>query len=646
MEGCTPGACIELGLNITPSETNGKLCITFEITHTASPAIPKGLSPAILPNANLTAQLLHYIGGTMTVSDLGQNRTRYEVFLELDAGKEEARRLVMLKEPSLILPKQYASIKFSNEPTLEELTKFIEYLKGLKMVLHAREHSVFAKHLTSCLASWNADISHVPVVRNTGAATDDEASLADETDTNTSMSSAGNRSSHDATSLENQSNYASPRPSKTPPVPSPAIEEEHIHSIPPAFLLIDDDVETLERKIREFRSQPPASANVLQQHVRRHKHTKSGMAPLPNFFHQGATAIIHFTSLTNYKRVRDTVQWFASSPSAAPFSMPRLVVVPKPAGPRRFLTALHTSWHNAIVEPHFMPIATSPSSPVQHSIVSVLQRESHTPPTPGSAHIGTPMQEMEKISMRSSPGEGGPVRRRPMSGGVYSPPVAASADAALEGNTYFPMMGSAASVQGGPATSPLSRPVTAATGSSAASNASNANRRLSNTELESSQQQQQSQQQQPSDAPLTSPRSQASGGSDRESPRADRRRRNTAHERPLEAMQFMAPSDANTNNVPLSLNNQEPSVPTPLGKKGTPLKGTNSPLSPPGASAAAEVSQEKPPSSTPKRNFKLNKKRKSEKNSAFSNVVSPPINVLIVEGEKTQEVGMKERTDR
>lgn len=366
-----------------------------------------------------------------------------------------------------LLKNHYANVKFSNEPSLKELNKFIENLKGLKMILHAPEQSIFAKHMTSCLASWNTDISHVPVAprMTTGSSTTDEGSPAP---SSSGMSEANNSDHSNVTTpnLDHANNMhplpspQTPRPPTTPPVPSPAIEEEHIHSIPPAFILIDDDLATLETKLNEFKTQPPASANVLQQayHGRRSQqqqgqqhYKKSSLSTSQNFFHQGATtAIIHFTSITNYRAVRDTIQCFAFLPNGAcrdPFSMPRVVVVPKPAGPRRFLTALHTAWNNSVVEPHFSAIATSPSSPLPPIYSMMVQREmaaaaaasasgsnAGSNATSPSHHGGG-----DHLHPRASPGcnenggspggvnNGGNRRQRPLSG-IFSPPT---------GDNYF-----------------------------------------------------------------------------------------------------------------------------------------------------------------------------------------------------------------
>ncbi|KAI9484662.1 hypothetical protein BDB00DRAFT_792684 [Zychaea mexicana] len=655
LEGCTPGACIELGLNIVPAETQGnKLLVSFEIIHSVSPAIPDGLSPAMLPNANLTMQLLQFIGGKLAVSDAGKNKTRFEVTIEMDAGSDGSRRLLLLEDSSLNLinNKQLASIKFSHEPTLKDLFKFIESLKGLKMVLHARERSVFAKHLTSCLAGWNADISHVPVVRQAALGTMDSDDASSTSGEGSSIATAGTGSVA-ATPQQEMNPITTPelaaaatsspssRSTTNKKVPSPAIAEEQIHSIPPAFVLIDDDVETLERKIREFRSQPPVSANTLQhhQHMRRHKHTKSSVnnnnsgsnSPQPNFFHQGTTAIIHFTSLNKFKRVRDTLQMF-STMSNMPFSMPRLVVVPKPAGPRRFLTALHTAWNNAVVEPHFIPIATSPLSPLPQTVsfgsVMQQQRDSFTPPTPGSAYIGTPGvvagaagHEVDKrhhhhYHHRGSPiaGVEQPGRRRPNSG-VYSPPqVSSSAADGMDGGNYFSMVGN-----GGSSSSASSIAAAAAT------------RRRSHTELAL---QQQAEDKHTHQQQQSSPAATAGGGG--EAINAD-------GVVPTTAADTVAASALSTAALPEMTNGgvgeqqQQPSsssMTSPIG--GDASKGgasttvsATSPSTAPNDTTNNSTTPEKKPLVWRKMNFKFNKKKRA---SAFANVVSPPINVLIVEG--------------
>lgn len=374
----------------------------------------------------------------MDTESTKDNQTKFEFTFELSSGKKDLNNKMFLHRDGAhyLLNNHYANVKFSNEPSLKDLNKFIEKLKGLKMVLHAPEHSIFAKHMTSCLASWNTDISHVPVTRASDASSVCSTSSTGDTPDHHSNVSTPNIDGGGGSGVH----APTPRQPSTPPVPTPAIEEEHIHSIPPAFILIDDDITTLENKLTEFRSQPPASASTLQQahQGRRNHHYKKSSTSSQNFFHQGTTtAIIHFTSLTNYKAVRDTIQCFAVLPSRDPFSMPRVVVVPKPAGPRRFLTALHTAWNNAVVEPQFSAIATSPSSPMPPMISMFVQREIAAATAAAAAAAAataaaasassSPLEHHHRVSPNEHPGtspgsnSGSGRSRRPVSG-IFSPP--------------------------------------------------------------------------------------------------------------------------------------------------------------------------------------------------------------------------------
>lgn len=193
---------------------------------------------------------------------------------------------------------------------------------------------------------------------------------------------------------------------------STSSEEQQLQQMPPAFVLIDDDIQTLEEKLLEFRNQPPSMAPPPtpahgpngNSHYRRHRRGKSNGGPSSMTHPQTTTAIIHFTSLSNYKQCKDAVQWLVSgSPlfppatSVSPF-FPQVLVVPKPAGPRRVLTALHTAITKAIVEPHYNPIATSPSTPLTPASQSGLtagsmSAGSTTPTTPGvEQESGTTMR--------------------------------------------------------------------------------------------------------------------------------------------------------------------------------------------------------------------------------------------------------------
>ncbi|KAI8343368.1 hypothetical protein BC941DRAFT_448170 [Chlamydoabsidia padenii] len=620
LEGSTPGACIELGLNLTPVENDKKkVTVTFEITHTCSPFIPDHLSSAaiLLPNTKLTTQLVRYVGGRLSINNLTNSRTRFDMSVEVDLDNDsDDDRLLFIGDTSTIsgtaspLHKSYHHIKFATEPTMKELTKFMEHLKGLKMVLHAKEQSVFAKHLTGCLASWNSDISHVPVsclddnndvmmteaCSTPGSEEDYSSALTDSvidyqqqqrhhhhrhhqlhstTTTTPTVSAATNTISSTTSSV---ASYRS-APTTAPHVPSPATEEEHILSIPPTFVLIDDHIMTLEHKLLEFRTHPPVS--VLPAHGRRHKHSKKNQSTTQH--HGPTTAIIHFTSLANYKRVRDTIQW--ASTLSTPFAMPRVVVVPKPAGPRRYLTALHTVWHNAMVEPHFIPIATSPSSPVPTVLLSSMLSQvvdhpsSITPPTPNNNNNDQHHQHHQHLHPHRP--------RRPVSGG-YSPSFIQMQLQQHEGSNYFfdhrsgsPLFGSRRRSQH-EVVDPVGDSVVGetlidhATRPSISSSGSNLPLVISSATEESTL------------ASVTT--KQLSIGQD------------------LPVVTAVAQDIGN--------NESSKSI------------GSSSPLTDPG------TTKPEPTKTTPTRlakSIKINKRRKKDKGSPFANVVSPPINVLIVE---------------
>ncbi|KAI8379072.1 uncharacterized protein BYT42DRAFT_644402 [Radiomyces spectabilis] len=379
LEGCTPGACIELGLNVAAIESSSKFDVTIEIIHTMSPAIPLGLNAALLPNANFTVHLLEYIGASLSTEALGDNRTKFDIKLTMEAGEIIGHRPLHIDRPSQMLDKHLDDIEYANEPSSKELLDFIGTLKGSKMVLHAPEQSIFAKHLTSCLASWNVDISHIPVSgfneSHHGSDTSTDATKHDfNSDATSPNGSCASRHSSISSSVSEARSIASVFSNRSSAgsakVPSPAIEEEHLHSIPPAFILIDDDILSLKRKLRECYGTPASHVGTHPSPARGHRSLKSN---IKSHGHQAmTTGIIFFTSLKNFKYIRDTIHWLSMLPNYHPASTPRVVVVPKPAGPRRFLTALYTAAKNVIVEPQFIPIATSPVSPVVTPLLNSL----------------------------------------------------------------------------------------------------------------------------------------------------------------------------------------------------------------------------------------------------------------------------------
>ncbi|KAH8551860.1 hypothetical protein BGW37DRAFT_425496 [Umbelopsis sp. PMI_123] len=391
LDSCSTGSCIELGLNVTPitndaETTPSRLLITFSMTLEMS----LNSDNSILPNANLTSKLLAYLGGNLALENIDDHSTSFVIRLEMKAGQQMERVHEQTERPHERLHRQLSNIRFSDEPTLEELTTFVNRLSGVKVVLYAIDQSIFAKHLTSCLASWNVNISHVSVLKFND---DDSFFRSNDSEVTTPGSDA---------SAAHSSGLLAVGTSDV----SSAQGEHNLKTSPPTFILIDDDVHTLEQQLHEFRAN--AALAQAAQSTRRHKRGKS------NAHLNHTTAIIHFTSLSEYKKVRDTINWFNAVSVLQPYSVPQIIVVPKPAGPRRFLTALHTAWSNAVVEPQYLPIATSPSSPMTPTSQKSIWNGGLIPNLPSPSH------GLDESGITS---EGGVHLQRRSGSGIYSPPI-------------------------------------------------------------------------------------------------------------------------------------------------------------------------------------------------------------------------------
>ncbi|ORZ21624.1 hypothetical protein BCR42DRAFT_481239 [Absidia repens] len=379
MEGCTPGACIEIGLN---AETHGldRLQITFDITQTRSHAIPHGVPGTDSSLSIYTTELVRYSGGTLSVDKISDASTRYLVLYNMQTGSDNAKRRLIMERSIHDL---HNNIQYASEPTLMELIDFVGKLKGMRMILYATEKSTFAKHLTSTLASWNADISHIPTTATALSAT---PTTLFNLPPNSPLLPGNLSSGASSSSSSNTTNVSTTTSHKAP---TPATEEDHIHAIPPAFLLIDNDLPTLERQLQEYRTQQQYHHQQRQLQQQQNTPTMSTTyMPLPSTqqdttakrhrrHHQKTVAIIYFSYLEDARRVHELM----SQNSSSNLHAPRVFIVPKPCGPRRFLTALHTAWLDAIVDPQFSPLATSPlNCPPWHATPNSI----HTPPTPSA----------------------------------------------------------------------------------------------------------------------------------------------------------------------------------------------------------------------------------------------------------------------
>ncbi|RPD66714.1 hypothetical protein L227DRAFT_490960 [Lentinus tigrinus ALCF2SS1-6] len=270
-----------------------------------------------------------------------------------------------------------ADLRIAHEPTLEQLTQFAESLKGRKVTLVAHSKGSFAQHLTSYLTAWGLDVSHV--------STEPDSESAPES----SAKSTGGESS---ASSSREGAPTTPTPDAIPPVPAPGQQT----ALEP-FILIDDDVSELRARLQKIRAE---QAYPLHLHTRKRPSLANAHRPRssPQVARvMGLTAqpvqvtqqvvIVHYTSLANFKLVKDAIQSMMT-PGNSWTRLPEVIVVPKPAGPRRILTTLHTAVTKPIVDPFFAPIATSPVSPSFHPM-SPLFTTTTVQRSPGGRSTGS-----------------------------------------------------------------------------------------------------------------------------------------------------------------------------------------------------------------------------------------------------------------
>ncbi|KAI0771992.1 hypothetical protein BD413DRAFT_475239 [Trametes elegans] len=269
-----------------------------------------------------------------------------------------------------------ADLRIAQEPTLEQLTQFAESLKGRKVTLIAHSKGSFAQHLTSYLTAWGLDVSHVSTDPDTdGTSEGGEASPAN-----------GSTSSQEGVpsgSSPEQTSNVTPSPPGSQPVAEP-------------FVLIDDDVPALRERLAKIRAEQVYPLNL---HTRKRPSLASNHRPrsspqvarVMGITSQPAqvapqVVIVHFTSLANFKLVKDAIQSIMISGNSWT-RLPEVIVVPKPAGPRRILTALHTAVTKPVVDPFFAPIATSPASPSFHPMSPIFSMSSQR--SPGGRSTGS-----------------------------------------------------------------------------------------------------------------------------------------------------------------------------------------------------------------------------------------------------------------
>ncbi|KIJ32350.1 hypothetical protein M422DRAFT_35883 [Sphaerobolus stellatus SS14] len=365
-----------------PTDSTGPVVCTFDIAHKFTTFIPSltidnipasddGLSeiqntdPESVPTyrpepylgSTIFRRLLAQIGGTVRPSvELARGR-RTELSVTLERGPSLA--VLHQKTPAAdneLFRDLSADIPLAREPSIDELMSFADSLKGKNVSFHANTRASFTIHLTKYLTTWGMDISHLPT-----DGTDDKDVLEDVLEAEV----AG----VDIQPIlpENSNNATSEKASAADTTPS--------------FIVIDDDVLTLRRRLLQYRAEmmptlQPRKRPSLAAHHRprstpsiRNALLASGVqnrqAQSSTFTPFTPIPIVHFTSLGKYKLVKDVIQAILLMPGGPPY-IPEVIVIPKPAGPRRILTSLYTAIRKPVIDPFFSPIATSPMTPGGH----------------------------------------------------------------------------------------------------------------------------------------------------------------------------------------------------------------------------------------------------------------------------------------
>ena len=345
-------------LNATLPEDKGRLKCIIRISHKYAPSkshqgknrprdvVTTEIRPKLNFDTLFLRRILRQIDGEL-ISDLPPP----ELFT---SGRTCDLRIALRRLPT---PSSTPVAELTNEetePSLEQLASFGETLKGKRVTLYACADGSFAHHLTVYLTAWGMDVTHVSPESQVDALVDPP-----------SPSPYEPRSSYSPSlGPYSESGFSFSATGKTDPTQA--------RSQPPSFILIDDDIDILKERLQLLRlNQHPQPAPFgtrkrpsLSVHHRPRSSSQISRVMGLNTHKQSARVIImHFTSLGNYKLLKDVMQSIMTSYATSSSLVPEVMIIPKPAGPRRFLTALHTAVTKPSVDPFFSPIATSPASP-------------------------------------------------------------------------------------------------------------------------------------------------------------------------------------------------------------------------------------------------------------------------------------------
>lgn len=375
---------------------------TFQIIHTfahntakVSPILPGTITGRRKPalESLILHRLVHHISASLTC-ELTDTASTCKLSMTLERGSPAVvNPAIILSENDPIL-QAHPDFKLSEEPTLDDLAEFVGSSKGKKVFLYADAAGIFAQHLTSYLTSWGLDVSHA------SSDSDFEGSDAVNIPSVEHPPVAG-EARGGASVLQTLDEQDLDLPPSAPQTPK-ALNQA------PSFILIDDDISVLRERLQKLRvdlphpfqfsrKRPNLAANhrprSSPQVVRSIGHSSFSSSP------RNTAVIVHFTSLANFKLVKGILQSVLGPNLGTTSRLPEVIVIPKPAGPRRVLTALHTAAIKPIVDPFFSPIATSPISPGLYPAASYFH-QNLSPKSPMSRPSSSPRAYSDQ-SLRS-----------------------------------------------------------------------------------------------------------------------------------------------------------------------------------------------------------------------------------------------------
>ncbi|KAG8836225.1 ssk1 response regulator receiver [Serendipita sp. 399] len=416
----TRGDVVEIGLRIKPArdspllfqgksdpEIQGNICCEFEFRHKSnadrvnSERWVNPLSRLNMSNPVL-GRLISFLHADFSTTPPSPDDPaligRYLLISPARHGISTSLLHSIPEEEEIRQP--FPELHLAREPTINELSEFANKLKGRKASFYASTKSSFAHYLTIYLTEWGMDVTHMPSV--SGLSTPPTAFSEKEL-----VSLEQNREPRVSNSLKDTS----------------AVFDHNLTSS--SFVIIDDNLAVLRARLSEMHvpffqilqdnrlkrpslaanHRPKSSSSLIRRVV---TSTPDTSKPI------NAPVIVYFTSLSKYREVKDLVQAIAMSRAG---KQPEIIVIPKPAGVRRFLTALYTATTKPLVDPvFFSPIATSPMSPRGHILSPFLPQTPRSPHAPVSPLLASELTT--DISAASSPsGTPTPIQTLSSSGG-------------------------------------------------------------------------------------------------------------------------------------------------------------------------------------------------------------------------------------